>query len=78
MKKISEEQLEQLQKLVNAINEGQVALGGLELQKEEVFSRIALVRKELNAVQAQLKEEYGDVTVDLKTGEVTDAANPED
>jgi beta-galactosidase beta subunit len=78
MKKISEEQLEQLQKFVNAINEGQITLGGLELQKQDVFSRIALVRQELNAVQAQLKEEYGDVTVDLKTGEFTDAANPKD
>jgi hypothetical protein len=78
MKKISEEQLEQLQKFVNAINEGQIALGGLELQKQDVLSQIASVRQELSAVQAQLKEEYGDVTVDLKTGEYTDAANPED
>ena len=78
MKKISEEQLEQLQKFVNAINEGQVALGGLELQKQDVLSQIAAVRQQLSAVQAELKEEYGDVTVDLKTGEITDAADPQD
>ena len=78
MKKISEEQLEQLQKFVNAINEGQVALGGLELQKQDVLSQIAAVRQQLSAVQAELKEEYGDVTVDLKTGELTDAADPQD
>ena len=78
MKKISEEQLEQLQKFVNAINEGQVALGGLELQKQDVLSQIAAVRQQLSTVQAELKEEYGDVTVDLKTGELTDAADPQD
>lgn len=78
MKKISEEQLEQLQKFVNAINEGQIALGGLEMQKQDVLSQIAAVRQQLSAVQAELKEEYGDVTVDLKTGEVTDAADPQD
>jgi len=78
MKKISEEQLEQLQKFVNAINEGQVALGGLELQKQDVLSQIAAVRQQLGDVQAELKEEYGDVTVDLKTGEITDAADPQD
>jgi len=78
MKKISEEQLEQLQKFVNAINEGQIALGGLEMQKQDVLSQIAAVRQQLSVVQAELKEEYGDVTVDLKTGEVTDAADPQD
>lgn len=78
MKKISEEQLEQLQKFVNAINEGQIALGGLEMQKQDVLSQIAAVRQELSTVQAELKEEYGDVTVDLKTGEFTDATDPQD
>jgi len=78
MKKVTDEQLEQLQKLVGAINEGQIALGGLEMQKQDVLSQIATTRQALNNVQNELKEQYGDVSVDLKTGEITDAPNPQD
>jgi hypothetical protein len=77
-RKVSEEQLEKLQKFVGAINEGQLQLGGLEMQKADVLSQIAAIRSELNEVQAELKEEFGDVTIDIKTGEVTDADHPQD
>jgi Mg2+ and Co2+ transporter CorA len=77
-RKVSEEQLEKLQKFVGAINEGQLQLGGLEMQKADVLSQIAAIRSELNEVQAELKEEFGDVTIDIKTGEVTDADHSQD
>ena len=57
-RKVSEEQLEKLQKFVGAINEGQLQLGGLEMQKADVLSQIAAIRSELNEVQAELKEEF--------------------
>lgn len=77
-RKVSEEQLEKLQKFVGAINEGQMQMGGLEMQKADVLSQIAAIRSELNGLQAELKEEFGDVTIDIKTGDVTDADHPQD
>ena len=80
MKKVTDEQLETLQSLVNAINEGQKTLGGIEMQKHKLITEVDGLIKQLKQTQADLEEEYGNVTVNLTTGEITeeDADNPED
>ena len=78
MKKVTKEELSKLQELVSAINEGQATIGGLEMQKASVMGAVAATREELNKVQAELKETYGDVNINLSSGEITDADNPED
>ena len=81
MKKVTDEQLEQLQKFVNTINEGQATIGGLEMQKQEMISQVEKVIADLKGMQADLEKEYGNVTVNLTTGEITeaeDADNPQD
>ena len=78
MKKVTEEELSKLQELVSAINEGQATIGGLEMQKASIMGAVAATREELNKVQAELKETYGDVNINLSSGEITDADNPQD
>ena len=78
MKKVTEEELSKLQELVSAINEGQATIGGLEMQKASVMGAVAATREELNKVQAELKEAYGDVNINLSSDEITDADNPQD
>ena len=78
MKKVTDEQLEQLQKFVATINEGQATIGGLEMQKQEMISQVEKVIADLKSMQADLEKEYGNVTVNLTTGEITDADNPQD
>ena len=78
MKKVTDEQLEQLQKFVATINEGQAAIGGLEIQKQELVREVEKMIADLKGMQADLEKEYGNVTVNLTTGEITDADNPQD
>lgn len=78
MKKVTEEELSKLQELVSAINEGQATIGGLEMQKASIMGAVAATREELNKMQAELKETYGDVNINLSSGEITDADNPQD
>ena len=78
MKKVTEEELSKLQELVSAINEGQATIGGLEMQKASIMGAVAATREELNKMQAELKETYGDVNINLSSGEITDADNPKD
>ena len=78
MKKVTDEQLEQLQKFVATINEGQATIGGLEMQKQEMILQVEKVISDLKTMQADLEKEYGNVTVNLTTGEITDADNPQD
>ena len=81
MKKVTNKQLETLQSLVNAINEGQATIGGVEMQKQGLIAEVDGLIKQLKETQAALEEEYGNVTVNLTTGEITeaeDADNPQD
>jgi vacuolar-type H+-ATPase subunit D/Vma8 len=75
MKKVTEKELENLQSLVNTINEGQATIGGLELQKQTLIEEVNGLIKQLKKEQAKMEKKYGDVTVNLTTGAITDAHN---
>tara|TARA_B110000908_G_scaffold5613_1_gene7183 strand:- start:865 stop:1101 length:237 start_codon:yes stop_codon:yes gene_type:complete len=78
MKKVKKAELEKLQQLVNAINEGQKTIGGLEMQKQALVNETESFVTALKATQKELEDKYGNVTVNLTTGEITDADNQED
>jgi regulator of replication initiation timing len=78
MKKVTDQELEKLQQFVNTINEAQATIGGLETQKHALVTETEGLITELKAMQAELEKEYGNVTVNLTTGEITDADNPQD
>ena len=78
MKKVTEKELETLQTLVNAINEGQATIGGVEMQKQGLIKEVDELIKKLKETQLELENTYGNVTVNLTTGEITDADNQED
>lgn len=69
-KKIEKQELESLQEKVNKINSLQVQIGGLEAQKHELLHAIGTANTELSVIQSELSEKYGDVSVDMKTGEI--------
>ena len=73
MKKVTEKELEQLQAFVNTINEGQANVGAIEMQKQMAIKEVEKVIEDLRATQADLEKEYGNVTVNLTTGEITEA-----
>ena len=75
MKKVTEKELENLQSLVNTINEGQATIGGLELQKQTLIEEVNGLIKQLKKEQTKMEKKYGDVTVNLTTGAITDAPN---
>jgi len=78
MKKVTEKELETLQTLVNTINEGQAAIGGMEVQKQALIKEVEKLIEQLKETQLDLEKTYGNVTVNLSTGEITDADNQED
>ena len=79
MKKVTEKELETLQTLVNTINEAQAVVGGLEIQKQAAVREAEALIGKLKETQKELEETYGNVTVNLQTGEITeDADNPQD
>ena len=74
-RKITAEELETLQKSVNGINQIQMQIGGIELQKNEMIQNLNVLRAGLQEQQNKLTETYGDVNVSLADGTITDADN---
>jgi len=83
MNKIKEEQLEKLVNLNRDLRYLKDSIADVEIQisrsraqmenadvaKKEFIERIESVAKDLQSFQHELSQEYGDITIDLKTGE---------
>ena len=69
MSKITEEQLktanENQDKLIGLVNQ----IGMIETQKHGLLHDVAEVNRKVEEFKAELEEQYGAVSIDLKTGE---------
>jgi len=70
MAKIKKAELAELQTAVTKVNELQLQIGGVEVQKHELLHMMGAIRAQLEKIQKGLQDEYGDVQVDIKTGEI--------
>ena len=66
--KITDEELQKIQTLVKSINQLQSQIGGLEIQKSIAMQRIHAFQRDIDIFQVDLKNKYGDVSVDLRSG----------
>jgi ribosomal protein L1 len=67
--KITEEELQKLQSLVKLMTDIKTALGSAEIEKANLLSNYETVQDELDKARESLKEIYGDINVNLSTGE---------
>jgi len=79
-KAITANELAEVQKYVNALQQIQMQIGGTEMQKAELMDNVKALRANLAEVQAGLEKTYGNVTINLQDGAITpnDASNPQD
>jgi len=70
--KITEEQLEKVNKQQTNLSEMLRSIGVLDVQKQNIHQKVLELSKEIEATKKELEEEYGSVNIDLKTGEYTD------
>lgn len=68
-KKINESELAALQEVVKLMTDIKTAIGSLELEKTNLVLQYEAVNKELDKTRDALKESYGDINVNLSTGE---------
>jgi len=72
VKKIKDEQLEELQGKLKMIDGIRMQVGSLENQKFAYLSQMASVQQELNQMQNDLQEEYGKVSINITDGTITE------
>ena len=72
VKKVTDEELKSVQEKVNSINQAQMQIGGLEVQKTVALEAIKVTQMELQTIQKTLEEKYGKVSVNLTDGTISE------
>ena len=68
--KITDEQLNSVQNVINEINRCQIEIGTMELRKHDLLHGIAGLRDELKLLQKEFEKEYGTFDIDIQTGTI--------
>ena len=68
--KISEEELKLIQGKVQILNNLQMQIGGIEIQKTAAVDQLKSSQQDLQKTQAELEEKYGKVSVNLQDGTI--------
>jgi hypothetical protein len=71
-KKIKKEELEKLQGIVNKLNQIQSQLGLIEMQKHELLHAVVEVQNDLKNNRAELEKEYGNISINIADGTITE------
>lgn len=81
VKKLSKEvkltgaELTSIRTAIKEVNDIQMQIGGVEAHKHELLHSIVIKTSELKEIQKTLEGTYGNVTINLETGVVTDESN---
>ena len=78
MAKITEKQLETIVKYQEELTAILNNIGVLETQKHALLHKVAEVNEGLEKEKQKIEEEYGKISIDLKTGEYTEIKEEED
>ena len=77
-KKITKEELEELQAKISVLNNLQYKLGALAVDQNKVLKAFDTVREELKTMQIGLKETYGNVSINVEDGSLTETEETDD
>ena len=69
---ISEKQLKTIQELTGKQNDMVLQLGSFEVQKNVVLEQFKTNNKLVEDFKKELEEEFGQIQIDLKTGEISE------
>lgn len=69
---LSKEELDNVNKLNAEFSKAKMAIGDVELQKQNILNHIEVLKTEFAAQEKMLIEKYGaDSVINLQTGEIT-------
>ena len=73
--KITDEQLQKLQTVVNNINRANIEVGRIEAQKHRLLHDTVTLQQNLQDMQSEFEKEYGSVNISIEDGTIK---HPED
>ena len=67
--RLTKEELTNLQTLVKIINQLQLQIGGLEIQKSTLFERVKTFQRDVEELQKKFRKKYGNFRHDWENGD---------
>tara|TARA_R100001079_G_scaffold24895_1_gene12402 strand:- start:67 stop:330 length:264 start_codon:yes stop_codon:yes gene_type:complete len=68
--KITNDELNKVQSIINNINRAQLEIGGFETKKHNMLHHIGILQDELSKLQVQFKKNYGTDDVNIQDGTI--------
>ena len=68
--KITNEELNQVQSVVNDINRAQLEVGSIESKKHNLLHHVSVLQEQLGKLQVELKKTYGTVDINIQDGTI--------
>ena len=68
--KITQEQLERVQSVINDINRNQIEIGGIEAKKHAMLHHVSVLQESVGNMKDEFEKEYGTADIDIQTGTI--------
>jgi len=68
--KITNEELNQVQSVINDINRAQLEVGSIESKKHNLLHHVSVLQEQLGELQVELKKTYGTVDINIQDGTI--------
>ena len=75
--KITNEELNQVQSIINDINRAQLEIGSFETKKHNILHHISTMQEKLGKMQLKFEDEYGTFDVNIQDGTINYPENGE-
>ena len=69
-KKITNDELNKVQSIINNINRAQLEIGSFETKKHNLLHHVTMLQEELSKLQVQFKTNYGTDDINIQDGTI--------
>tara|TARA_R100000654_G_scaffold16694_1_gene35013 strand:+ start:1101 stop:1370 length:270 start_codon:yes stop_codon:yes gene_type:complete len=69
-KKITNEELNKVQSIINNINRAQLEIGSFETKKHNLLHHVTMLQEELGKLQVKFKTNYGTDDINIQDGTI--------
>ena len=68
--KITNEELNKVQSVINNINRAQLEIGSIESKKHNLLHHVSILQEQLNKMQVEFEENYGTADINIQDGTI--------
>ena len=68
--RVTNEELNKIQNLIDSANRAQMQVGTIEVQKNNILNQISIIQNQIASFRNEVRKNYGTDDIDIQTGEI--------